>query len=170
MMPVLCIINFKPFKMKRIFFLVGVVLTTSISAQIRLGDILPSITLKDSSNHEVTVVPTSHNYILVDFWGSWCAPCRRTNKQLVALNNENEKQRLQIVGISLDTDKEKWLKAVAKDKIDYLQLNDPKGFDASTAMLFGVEELPASFLFDPSGKLIAINPTPQQIRNTLNQK
>ena len=170
MLPVLCLINFKSLKMKKIILLVTVVLTTTLSAQIKIGDTLPMITLKDSNNHEFIVSTTSQKFTLVDFWGSYCAPCRRTNKELVTLNETYGNQNFQIIGISLDTDKAKWLKAIEKDKIEYLQLNDPSSFDAPTAIRFGVEQLPASFLFDPSGKLIAINPTPQQISNILNLK
>lgn len=72
-------------------------------------------------------------------------------------------QNFEIVGISIDTDKDKWLKAIAKDKMKHQQLIDPKGFDAKTAVLFGVEALPSTYLFDASGKLIAIDPTEAQI-------
>lgn len=170
MMQVICIIKFKFLKMKKILLLLSVVLSYSLTAQIKIGNTLPVITLNDSSNHEVIISTTNQKFTLFDFWGSYCAPCRRANKELVTLNETYANQNFQIIGISLDTDKRKWLKAIEKDKIVYLQLNDPNGFDAATAVRFGVEQLPASFLFDPSGKLIAINPTPQQISNTLNLK
>jgi thiol-disulfide isomerase/thioredoxin len=169
MLQVLCRVNFKFLKMKKNLLILSVVLSYSLTAQIKIGDTLPVITLKDSNNHEV-ISTTNQKFTLVDFWGSYCAPCRRTNKELVTFNETYANQNFQIIGISLDTDKTKWLKAVEKDKITYLQLNDPNGFDATTAVRFGVEQLPASFLFDPSGKLISINPTPQQIRTTLNLK
>ena len=72
-------------------------------------------------------------------------------------------QNFEIIGISIDTDKAKWLKAITKDKMKHQQLIDPKGFDAKSAVLFGVEALPAAYLFDASGKLISINPTESQI-------
>ena len=106
---------------------------------------------------------------LVDFWASWCGPCRVANKKLVKLYSKYKKQGFEIVGVSLDKDKAKWRDAIKKDKIAYVQVNDPAGFDAKSAVTFGVENMPASYLFDASGKLIAINPSEQQIINEINK-
>ncbi len=101
--------------------------------------------------------------ILVDFWASWCAPCRLANKKLVQLHSELAGQKFEIIGISLDTDKTKWMNAIKKDKIEYTQLNEPKGFDAKVAVRFGVEQLPSTYMFDGEGRLLAINPTEEEI-------
>ena len=77
--------------------------------------------------------------------------------------DQYKNQNFEIVGISIDNDKTKWLKAIEKDKMKHQQLIDPKGFEAKTALAFGVESLPSTFLFDASGKLVAINPTETQI-------
>ena len=169
-MQVLCIVNFKFLKMKNTLLLLTLVLSFNLTAQIKVGDAFPEIVLKDIHNQEVTVSSTGSHFILIDFWASWCAPCRFANKELVKLNSEYADSNIMIVGISLDIEKKKWLKAVEKDKINYLQLNDPNGFDAVIALRFGVEQLPPSYLFNPSGKLIAVNPTSQQISNYLNLK
>ena len=102
-------------------------------------------------------------YILIDFWASWCAPCRLGNKKLVKLYNEVSQDKIEIIGISIDTDANKWLKAIEKDKIKFTQLIDSNGFDAETAIQFGVEELPSKFLFNEEGVLIAKNPTEEEI-------
>ena len=70
---------------------------------------------------------------------------------------------IEIIGISIDTDTNKWLKAIEKDKIKFTQLIDPNGFDANTAIQFGVDELPSKYLFNPEGILIAKNPSEEEI-------
>ena len=88
---------------------------------------------------------------------------------MAKLYSRYQSHGFEIVGISLDKDKAKWLNAVKKDKIAYVQANDPEGFDAKSAIAFGVENMPASYLFDATGRLVAINPTEQQIINEINK-
>ncbi|MFN3752554.1 TlpA family protein disulfide reductase [Flavobacterium sp.] len=143
-----------------LFLLVNIINAT---AQIKIGDTIPSIILKSNSNNNVNTSSFKGKYVLVDFWASWCAPCRLGNKKLVKLYNEVSSGKIEIIGISIDTDANKWLKAIEKDKIKFTQLIDPKGFDANAALLFGVEELPSKYLFNPEGILIAKNPTEEEI-------
>lgn len=133
------------------------------NAQIKIGDAIPSITLRNTTNNEVDITSFKGKYILVDFWASWCAPCRLGNKKLVKLHNEVSSNSIEIIGISIDTDRNKWLKAIEKDKIKFTQLIDPKGFDAIAAVQFGVDELPSKYLFNPEGILIAKNPSEEEI-------
>lgn len=152
------------FKLKNIATLFLIVISFSTaSAQIKLGDTFPDVQLQNDKNTTVKLNSFKGKTVLVDFWASWCAPCRVANKKLVKLYDKYRNQNFEIVGISIDTDKTKWLKAIEKDKLKHQQLIDPKGFDAKTAITFGVEALPAAYLFDASGKLIAINPTEAQI-------
>ena len=136
-------------------------------AQLKVGDALPAISLQNDKDTTVKLSSVKGKVLLVDFWASWCAPCRMANKNLVKLNQKYKSQGLEIVSISIDTDKTKWLKAIAKDKMTHTQLIDAKGFKAPTAVKFGVEALPAVYLFDKAGKLIAINPTEKQIIENL---
>lgn len=132
-------------------------------AQLKVGDSLPDITLQNDKNLDITLRSFEGKTVLVDFWASWCLPCRKANKHLVKLYDKYKDKNFEIVGISIDTDSTKWLKAIQQDRLKHQQLIDPKGFDASSALLFGVDALPAAYLFDPSGKLVAINPTEEQI-------
>ena len=150
--------------MRKLFFTFFIIVNTFIlNAQIKVGDKLPAITLKSISNSDVNLTSFQGKYILIDFWASWCGPCRLGNKKLVKLHSEVSSDKMEIIGISIDTDTNKWLKAVEKDKIKFTQLIDSKGFDAETAIQFGVEELPSKFLFNEEGVLIAKNPTEEEI-------
>ena len=150
--------------MRKLFITFFIIVNTFIlNAQIKVGDKLPAITLKSISNSDVNLTSFQGKYILIDFWASWCGPCRLGNKKLVKLHNEVSSDKIEIIGISIDTDTNKWLKAVEKDKIKFTQLIDSKGFDAETAIQFGVEELPSKFLFNEEGVLIAKNPTEEEI-------
>ena len=150
--------------MKKIVILFLLIATvTNSKAQIKIGDAIPSITLKSNTNNVIDITSFKGKYVLVDFWASWCAPCRLGNKKLVKLHNEVSASKVEIIGISIDTDANKWLKAIEKDKIKFTQLIDPKGFDANAALQFGVEELPSKYLFNPEGILIAKNPSEEEI-------
>lgn len=152
------------FKIKNIITLFSLIATVSIAnAQIKVGDSYPNVQLQNNNNATVKLNSFKGKTVLVDFWASWCAPCRVANKKLVKLYDQYKGQNFEIVGISVDIDKTKWLKAIEKDKLKHQQLIDPKGFDAKTAIAFGVDALPAAYLFDASGKLVAINPTEAQI-------
>lgn len=154
--------------MKKILLIIFLIGNTSIGfAQLKLGDTLPDIVLKNQKDVEVKINQSNGKFTLIDFWASWCAPCRVGNRKLVKLQDTYGSNKINIIGISVDTDKTKWINAIEKDKINFMQVIDPNGFKAKTALLFGVNALPAKYMFNPAGVLIAINPTDEQIINFL---
>ncbi|WP_293784713.1 TlpA disulfide reductase family protein [uncultured Pedobacter sp.] len=96
-------------------------------------------------------------YVLLDFWASWCAPCRRENPNVVKVYEQYKSKGFEILGVSLDkaADKAKWIKAIADDKLTWKQVSDLKGWENEAAAKYEVKAIPMNFLIDPSGKIIA---------------
>jgi thiol-disulfide isomerase/thioredoxin len=92
---------------------------------------------------------------IVDFWASWCGPCRAENPNVVALYNELHSKGLNIIGVSLDKDAKKWKEAIAKDKLSWAQVSHLKYWDEPIAVQYEVQSIPATFILDASGKVVA---------------
>lgn len=94
---------------------------------------------------------------IIDFWASWCPPCRKENPNVVAMYNKLHSKGLNIIGVSLDDDKERWKKAIAADKITWPQVSNLKKWEDPVAKLYGVESIPATFILDEKGNIVAQN-------------
>jgi len=106
---------------------------------------------------------------LLDFWASWCVPCRSSNKQLVKLYSEYKDKGFEILSVSLDDKKKSWEHAIKKDKITWLQLNDSEGPAALSAIKWQVHAIPSSFLIDKSGNVVAIDPEKQELEHKIRE-
>ena len=106
-------------------------------------------------------------YVLVDFWASWCAPCRAENPNLLKAYQELKTKNFEIVGVSLDESKEAWLNAVKKDGMPWMQVSDLKGFKTEVAMKYGITAIPQNFLINPDGVIIAKNLRGEQLTEAL---
>jgi thiol-disulfide isomerase/thioredoxin len=95
--------------------------------------------------------------ILLDFWASWCGPCRAANKQQLKLYSKYKARGFEIFSVSLDENKKDWQKAITKDKITWLQVNDPRGWDAQTAMRWNISQLPTTYLINKKGDVVNID-------------
>lgn len=92
---------------------------------------------------------------IIDFWASWCKPCRLENPHVVALYNEFHSKGLNIIGVSLDEDVASWKKAIAKDQLTWTQVSNLKGWEDPIARMYEVEQIPTTFLLDSKGTIVA---------------
>lgn len=103
----------------------------------------------------VTLSSYKGKYVLVEFWASWCGPCRAENPNLLSQYKLYNSKGFDILSVSLDNNKDYWLKAVEKDALPWTQVSDLKGWNNEVAVLYGIRAVPASFLIDPAGKIVA---------------
>lgn len=128
----------------------------------------PSFQLPDIHKKMHTLEEFSGKYLLLDFWASWCAPCRAKNKELNKHYPELKDLGLNLVSVSLDDDRGKWLKAVKEDQVSWLQLADLDGFKQSKVRTaYKVEHVPTVYLIDPQGMVVATDPTFEEIKAEL---
>ena len=122
-----------------------------------INQIAPDFTLNGVDGKSVALSSMRGNYLLIDFWASWCGPCRAENPNLVKTYKAFNQKGFEIVGVSLDDekDKDKWLAAIKKDKLTWLQLSDLKGWQSEAGKLYGINAIPMNFLLDQEGKIIA---------------
>ena len=105
--------------------------------------------------------------ILIDFWASWCGPCRLSNKNLVKIYDKYKKKGFEIFGVSIDENFKAWEKAVKTDKVTWVQVIDKGGWQAGTAMKWNVSYLPTTYLISTDGKLIARDPDKKELEKLL---
>ena len=115
----------------------------------------PALALPDQKGDTLRLADFSGKVVLVDFWASWCGPCRIANKGLVKLYSKFEDKGLVILGVSLDESPEAWQKAIRKDGLKWRQVIDLKAWDSPVAAAWDVNAIPASFLIDREGNIVA---------------
>jgi peroxiredoxin len=126
---------------------------------VAIGATAPEFAEADTAGKMVSLSSFRGKYVLIDFWASWCGPCRQENPNVVKAYNQYKTKNFTIVGVSLDRPnaKEAWLKAIHKDGLTWTQLSDLQFWKSKTADLYGVRGIPQNFLLDPNGKIIGKN-------------
>ncbi|MBX2933650.1 MAG: TlpA family protein disulfide reductase [Ferruginibacter sp.] len=140
-------------------FLVFLVLMSAFAskAQLKIGDAVPEIALPGTADSIIKLSSLSGKVVLVDFWASWCAPCRAANPFVQKLYKKYGKDGFEVFAVSLDVKKDAWIKAIKKDKLTYTLVYDKDGWRSKVAESFFVDQLPTNFLLDRQGKIVAIN-------------
>jgi len=119
------------------------------------GQQAPEFTMADTLGTELSLSSLKGKVVLIDFWASWCGPCRAENPNVVAAYKKFNSKGFTVLGVSLDTDKFKWKEAIAKDGLTWSHISDLKGWYNTVAKQYGVMSIPANFLIDKEGKIIA---------------
>ncbi len=125
--------------------------------KLEIGNEAPEIALKNPEGKVVKLSSLRGNYVLVDFWASWCRPCRRENPNNVKMYQKYHDKGFEIYGVSLDRDKNSWLKAIKDDNLTWTQVSDLKFWNSEGAKIYNVRSIPHTVLLDKEGKIIAKN-------------
>lgn len=122
-----------------------------------VGKPIVDISLPDTSGKNISISSFKGKWLLVDFWASWCAPCRQENPNLVAAFKQFNTKNFTILGVSLDEKKEAWLNAIHKDNLAWTQISDLKMWKSQAVKTYNFNAIPFNILVDPTGKVVAVN-------------
>jgi len=134
-----------------------------------VGKSAPTFIQRSINGEQISLSDFKGKYLLIDFWASWCKPCRQENPNVVAAYKKFNRHNFEILGISLDNDSEKWEKAVEDDNLIWTQVSDLKGWKNEVAQMYGVNSIPHSILVDTNGVIIAKNLRGDSLHNRLEE-
>ena len=125
-----------------------------VLTSVSFGKTAPDFTQNDPNGNPVTLSSLRGNFLLIDFWAAWCAPCRNENPNVVAAYRKYHEKGFDILGVSLDQSKEQWLQAISTDQLTWTQVSDLQYWGNEVAQLYGINSIPSNLLLDREGKII----------------
>jgi peroxiredoxin len=134
-----------------------------------VGKIAPDFSLPDVNGKTISLSSFKGKYVLIDFWASWCGPCRAENPNVVSAFNKYKNKNFTILGVSLDKTKEAWLQGIKEDGLTWTHVSDLKFWESSVVPLYGINGIPYNILVDPEGKIIATELRGSNLENVLAQ-
>jgi thiol-disulfide isomerase/thioredoxin len=132
-----------------------------------IGAAFHDVVLSDTSGRPVNTTRFRGNFVLVEFWASWCGPCRANNPSVKALYEKYKENKFEILGVSWDTDQDKWKKAIVKDRLSWPQTIDPK---KELGNFYAIEAIPANMLLDKNGRILGVGLSNEEIEKYISMK
>jgi peroxiredoxin len=140
---------------------------TQPGAKPGVGDMAPELSMKDVDDKPFSLSQLRGKYVLIDFWASWCGPCRGENPNVVAAFNQFKDKNFTVLGVSLDDNKQAWIDAIKEDKLNWQHISDLKKWNSAATPLYGFDGIPYNVLIDPQGKIIATDLRESALQNKL---
>lgn len=134
-----------------------------------IGAVAPDFTMNDPAGNPVQLSSLRGKVVLIDFWASWCAPCRQENPNVVKLYQKYNSKGFEIIGVSLDRGKDEWVQAIKDDQLSWVHVSDLQFWQNAAARLYSVEAIPQTYLLDKEGKIIAKGLRSEQLAEKLNE-
>lgn len=136
---------------------------------VKIGQEAPDFSLPDLSGKKVSLSSFRGKYVLVDFWASWCKPCRMENPNVVKAYNEYKNKNFTVLGVSLDKKKEAWADAIKTDGLTWNHVSDLQFWESAVVPLYGINSIPTNMLLDPQGKVVAVGLRGEALEAKLNE-